>query len=202
MNGLLGVWGRNLRLWLPSLLFFLLGLGAMLFYRAVLADDAELGQARLARRGAELEALRADHQRLSDYLQKASALEDGMGSFFGVRLASEADSLTKIIAEIKSLSEQAGLLPQTITYDKETVEGENVLRRTVTFSVDGSYNELRRLINFLELSDSFLILEEVTLRGDDAGGPTLKINPQISALFLAGSPAGEPRLAAVTEEAG
>jgi len=202
MNALLGVWGRNLRLWLPALLFFLFALGALLFYRAALADDAELGQARLARRRGEVEEQRSERARVSAYLEKANALENGMGSFFGVRLASEADSLTRIIAEIKSLSEQAGLLPQSISYDRETVEGEDVLRRTVTFSVEGTYDELRKLINFLELSDSFLILEEVTLRGDDEGESELRIDLRISTLFLVGTPIDEPKLAAIGEEAG
>lgn len=184
MNGRFDAWGRNLRLWLPALVFFLAALGLLVFYRTVLADDAELGQARLARRSQELEALRAEHARVASYLERAAALEQGLTDFFGVRLASEAASLTRIIAEVKQLSRQAGLEPRQITYDRESIEGENVMRRSLVFPVEGTYQELRQLINFLELSDSFLILEEVRLRGDEAGGANLRIDLTISTLFL------------------
>ena len=177
-------WARNLRLWVPALIFFLLALGLLLFYRTALADDAELGQTRLTRRAEELEALRTDRARVESYLETAATLEEGMDQFFGVRLASEAASLTRIIAEIKALSQQAGLEPQQITYDKEAIEDEEVMRRSLVFPVEGTYQELRQLINFLELSDSFLILEEVRLRGDETGAANLRIDLVISTLFL------------------
>ena len=180
----LDAWVRNLRLWLPALLFFLLALGLLVFYRTALADDAELGQARLERRAQELATLRTERARLASYLERAAALEEGLGQFFGVRLASEAASLTRIIAEVKELSRQAGLEPQKINYDKEPIEGEEVMRRSLVFPVEGTYQELRRLINFLELSDSFLILEQVRLRGDEAGDANLRIDLTISTLFL------------------
>lgn len=181
-------WVRNLRLWLPQLVFFLLALGLLVFYRTALADDAELGQARLARRAEDLEAVRSDRERVASYLERASALEEGIEQFFGVRLTSEAASLTRIIAEIKALSQQAGLAPQQITYDKEDIEDEEVMRRSLVFPVVGNYRELRQLINFLELSDSFLILEEVRLRTDEGGGDNLRIDLVISTLFLEGNP--------------
>lgn len=184
MNGGLEAWRRNLRLWVPALAFFLVALGLLVFYRAALADDAELGQARLARRTEELETLRAERARVAGYLDRAAALETGLEDFFGVRLASEAASLTRIIAEVKQLSLQAGLEPQQITYDRESIEGESVMRRSLVFPVEGTYQELRQLINFLELSDSFLILEEVRLRGDETGTAELRIDLTISTLFL------------------
>ena len=67
-------------------------------------------------------------------------------------------------------------------------------RRTITFSVDGSYAQLRQLINFIELSDSFLILDEVSLRGNDVEGTPLRISLKLSTLFTVNSaaPAREP----------
>ena len=177
-------WTRNLRLWLPALVFFLIALGLLVFYRTALADDAELGQARLTRRAEELETLRADRRQVESYLERAAALEVGLDQFFGVRLASEAASLTRIITEIKDLSQRAGLEPQQINYDKEPVEGEEVVRHSLVFPVKGTYQELRQLINFLELSDSFLILEQVRLRSDEVGSAELRIDLTISTLFL------------------
>ena len=50
--------------------------------------------------------------------------------------------------------------------------------------MDGTYLELRKFINLLELSDSFLTLEEVTLAGETRGeGPELNIRLSLSTLF-------------------
>ena len=202
MSGALGVWGRNLRLWVPALAFFLLALGALVFYRTVLADDAEIGRSRLTRRAEELEAVRAERARVESYLGRATGLEDGMGHFYGVRLASEAASLTRLIAEIKDLSERAGLLPQQIKYDRDEIEDEDVLRRRLVFPVEGTYQQLRQLINFLEVSDSFIILEEIGLRGGaDGAEGALRIDLTISTLFLGDDGTAIAALPAASEEA-
>lgn len=196
MTSLFDRWRKNLLLWLPALVFFLIALGLLVFYRTALADDAELGQARLARRAQELETLRADRGRVESYLERAAVLETGLDQFFGVRLASEAASLTRIITEIKDLSQRAGLEPQQINYAKEAVKGEEVVRHSLVFPVKGTYQELRQLINFLELSDSFLILEQVRLQSDEAGSSELRIDLTVSTLFLDDA----VEVAAVTEE--
>ena len=56
-------------------------------------------------------------------------------------------------------------------------------RRTITFSVDGSYAQLRQLINFLELSDTFFILDQIALRGNEVEGTPLRISLSLSTLF-------------------
>ena len=64
--------------------------------------------------------------------------------------------------------------------------------RSVSFSVDGDYAGLRRFINFLELSDLFLTLEEVSLSGRTGESNVLRISLRVSTLFLAGSPEPPP----------
>ena len=88
-----------------------------------------------------------------------------------------------IIAEIKDLCDRAGIPPTSLNYERQALDGQDVSRRTITFAVIGSYAQLRQLINFLELSDSFLILDQIALRGDDIEGTPLRINLSLSTLF-------------------
>ena len=91
--------------------------------------------------------------------------------------------LTTVIATVKDLAAKAGLEPADISYGKEPIERQDLVLRTIVFRVEGTYGQLRQLINFLEISETFLILEEVSLasRADAVG--RLGIDLQISTLF-------------------
>lgn len=91
--------------------------------------------------------------------------------------------MTRVLAEIKDLCNRAGIPPSSLSYEKQVLEGQDVSRRTITFAVNGSYAQLRQLINFIELSDSFLILDQVSLRGNDVEGAPLRISLSLSTLF-------------------
>jgi len=122
------------------------------------------------------------------------ASEEGLAEFYGRRLSTEREGLTRILAEIKDLCRRSGIPPTSLAYERQELEGQDVSRRTITFSVDGSYAQLRQLINFIELSDSFLILDQVALRGKDVEETPLRISLSLSTLFTANSvaPAREP----------
>ncbi len=98
--------------------------------------------------------------------------------------------LTRILAEVRELATRSGLEPTNVNYGKEELEDHGLLRRSIEFSVEGTYLEFRRFVNLLELSDSFLVLERVGLRGGEEGGPELRIALGVSTLFT--SPEGEP----------
>ena len=122
-------------------------------------------------------------------LEAARVTGGWLMDFYGRRLSTESEALTRILAEVKDLCARAGIPPAALNYERQVVEGQDVSRRTITFAVEGTYAQLRQLINFLELSDSFLILDQVALRGNDVAGSSLRINLSLSTLFTASSAA-------------
>ncbi len=200
------VWGRHPRIWAPALTFLLVNAILLVVYRVGFAEEAEMGRARLARRSAELEALTAERASLAQVVARAGEIENGLDDFYEVRLATENLALTRIIAEVKDLSRRAGLVPAQIDYQRETFEEEDLLRRSIEFPVRGDYAALRRLVNFLELSDSFLVLESVALREESDEVATLDIALQIATLFstadAGGGDAPAPADPSSSEEAG
>ncbi len=191
MNGPTDVWRLHLRLWLPALVFVLLNLAMLSAYRLVYAGQAQLRKARVERSRDRLEQVGAEREKLEGLVSRAVASQAAIDGFYRERLASERQRLTAVIAEVKRLASTAGLEPSTISYDRQELEEHGLLKRSIVFSVEGSYMELRRLINMLELTDSFLVLEQVGLSGRGPGGAGLRIDLRISTLFA--SPASEMR---------
>lgn len=187
-------WRRNLWLWLPAAVFFLLTVVLLGVFALEFADETQVARTRLARRTEELDVIRAQRERAQGIVEKVRASEEGLADFYGRRLSTEREGLTRILAEIKNLCRLSGIPPTSLAYERQALEGQDVSRRTITFSVDGSYAQLRQLINFIELSDSFLILDEVSLRGNDVEGTPLRISLKLSTLFTVNSaaPAREP----------
>ena len=180
-------WRQNLRLWLPPAFLFLLMVAFLSVFGLKFSDEAEVARSRLSRRSEQLDTVRAKRERAESTAEQIRASEAGLADFYGRRLSSESRALTRIIAEIKDLCERAGIPPNSLSYGRDTVEGQDVFRRTITFSVDGSYAQLRQLINFIELSESFLILDQVALSGNDVEGP-LRISLKLSTLFTTNTP--------------
>ena len=188
------IWRRHLRGWLPPLLVVLVGLAALLVYRLAFAGEARAGGRQLERREAEVLRLTQERERTERLVDRLRANQESIERFRGERLATEAERLTRVIAEVKELAKRAGVEPSSIRYPQERLREVGLTRRSVSFSVDGDYAGLRRFINFLELSDMFLTLEEVSLAGRSGESNALRISLRVSTLFLAGSP--EPRPAA------
>ena len=173
----------------------LLALAAALLiaFFAKFADEAEVARTRLERRTQQLEQVRSQRLRAEAVLEQIQASEEGLADFYGRRLSSESEALTRIIAEIKDLCQRAGIPPTALNYERQTIEGQDLARRTITFAVDGTYVQLRQLINLLELSDSFLILDQISLRGNDVEGSPLRISLRLSTLFTSGDPSVKSR---------
>lgn len=179
-------WRKEIKLWLPALVLVVVNLGALGVYRIFLADNVEA-------RTRRIERARAEHDRLADQRQRAEAMaakaernQRQLTAMYKNRLRTEEQRITKVIAEVKSLAERAGLDPPRINYPDEPIESHGLLKRSIVFGVDGTYLALRRFINFLELTDSFVTLEELR-PGEtyDAQRSRLSISLRISTLFVA-----------------
>ena len=110
--------------------------------------------------------------------------------------STEAERLTRLITEVKRLSQRSGLVPKSISYPEETLEEYGLVRMSLVFGVQGTYPQLRMLVNLLERSDLFLVLERVGLGGSQES--TLNISLEISTFFASDPDALERRARART----
>lgn len=192
------IWRQRLWIWVPALVFFLANATAFTVYRFGFADRVQSLEEDLDREQKELAPLAARRQELERLLARSRRNQQEIARLYSESFATRSQRLTGITAEVKSLARKAGLDPQTLSYPEQAIEEYGLVKRSFAFPVEGTYLELRRFINLLELSSSFLTLEEIQLSGGgEEDGAELRMTLRLSTLFAleAGEapPPGAPR---------
>jgi hypothetical protein len=163
---------------LANLLFFVTY--RVRFQQRVEAQDVRLDQTREQLAGARAARTAAERE-LSVYRQIVTTVDTVYDDWWG----SPQDRLAPLLIELRSLAKRSGLVPRSISYSQaEARQESDTSSLTIAFAVAGSYDQIRRLINLLELSDQFVIIDEITL--GQASDQTLHLNIRLRTLF--GSP--------------
>jgi len=186
------IWRRRLWVWLPAALFFLANASAWTVYKLGYAGQVEGVEQSLADRTRQRETLLAQRREHEALVERVRTNRAQVVELYDERFSTRRHRLTAVTAEIKDLAGKAGLAPSSFAYPEEEIEDYGLVKRSFVFSVEGTYVELRKFINLLELSPSFLTVEQVQLAGT-AEGPELRISMIVSTLFSSeASPGGEP----------
>jgi Tfp pilus assembly protein PilO len=139
--------------------------------------NAQLQEAKRARSTAE--------RQVAEYKK----IQRDVDEVYEARWSTQAQRLTSIIAEVKGLAAASNLTPPTFSFSqtapKSITAGEKAYAAAtqmgISFTVQGSYQQVRRLINSIEMSDQFLIIEQIGLSADS--GDKLSMNLQLKTLF-------------------
>lgn len=103
--------------------------------------------------------------------------------------ATPEDRLTPLILEMRDLATRSNLIPRAIFYDQSEAErGLGTESLAISFSVQGSYSQVRRLINLIEISSQFVIIDEISLSGQTAADSALRLNIRLRTLFRQTAP--------------
>ena len=184
MSHAIEVWRQRASRWVPALAFFVLMVAGFLFYLLNYAGEGAGLERRLGTARGELAEVDERVAELEGDLKNALENSERVRSLYEVGLATEKEKLTKIIAEVKRLAQLSGLEPRRINYPTQEIEDFDLVKRSISFPVVGTYGQLRKMINLLELSDHFLTLEGIQLREADDRGTTLRIQLDVSTLFF------------------
>ncbi len=166
--------------WLAPLVVLLVNVGVLSTYRSLYSGRVDvLGEA-IAEETAQLEKIASQQAQVAALVERADAAEKGIASLYEDRFATESERLTAVIREVRELASRAGVVPDRISYPEEVFEDFGLIKRSLEFTVDGSYQELRLFVNYLEQSESFLVLESLGLQDGDT---ELRIRTTLSTLF-------------------
>jgi len=140
--------------------------------------QGRLQQARRARITAE--------QQLTAYKKVQTDLQ----VLYNERWATPMQRLTTLIDEVKKLSAASHLEPPSYAFsssETKTTSVKGSIGTTtvgITYTVVGTYEQIRRLINLLELSDQFVIIDGINLVSNGvAADKTLTLNIRLKTLF-------------------
>lgn len=110
----------------------------------------------------------ASEQQYATYRKTQKDLQ----AIYNDRWATQPQRLTALINEVKRLATATDMVPPLYSFarsESETKNGIGTTTVSINFTVHGTYAQVRRLINLLELSDQFIIIEAVGLAGAPAG---------------------------------
>ena len=165
---------------LPAALF-VVNVGVLGFYQLRYAGQVGEMQGLIDAETAELHRVEAQRRALSGLVERARSGREGIEALYTEYFSTESARLTATIREVKDLAAKAGLQrAESISYPDEDVEDYGLLKRSLVFSVQGSYAQLRQFVNLLELSESFVVLEQINVSGVS---PNLNVSLRISTLF-------------------
>lgn len=125
----------------------------------------------------------AAEQQLAAYRKVQQDIKD----VYDNRWSTEAARLAPLIQEVKRLAVASQLVPQAYTF-AHMAGAPEASTVGITFGVQGTYQQVRRLINLLELSQQFVIIDQIALSNNADG--LLTLNLHVKTLFRnTGAPA-------------
>jgi Tfp pilus assembly protein PilO len=176
------IWRQRLWIWVPALVFFLANAGAFAVYKLGYAGRIESLQETLDSQRQTVKKQAGDRKQMETMIALVQTNATQIEQLYLDRLSTRSQRMTKITAEVKDLARQAGLVPKSINYPEEEIQEYRLIRRSFVFSVEGTYAGLRKLIDLLASSHSFLTLDEATVV-NNTQGKELRIDLTISTLF-------------------
>lgn len=164
MTGARGdIWRQRLWVWATALVFVALNGIGLLVYLFAYSDRVKTLEVDLSDQGKRQAEVHAAHLHSEDLLRQARLNRERILQLYDEHFSTRRRRLTGVTAEVKELAKRSGLVPRSITYPEEQIQQYGLIKRSFIFAVDGTYADLRKFINLLELSDSFLTLEDVAL---------------------------------------
>lgn len=147
--------------------------------------DTELEDAR-----ANLAAQEKRHRDAGDRIVSRETTVDDLRLVYDDHWATKDERLAALIVELQQLARRSGLEPPTRNYDVEestsretAISGAEAL--TVSFVVKGRYEEIRNLINLIELSRHFLIIDAITITRTSGDSEEISLTLAIRTVFKA-----------------
>lgn len=151
-------------------------------YESRLSDLAS----RLDQTKAQLQEAR--HARVAAEAQLAAyrKAQNDIRQIYDVEWSTEPQRLTSFIGEVMRLGAMSKLAPRTYSFTGTATKGPkstgtNAVEVGVAFPVEGTYEQVRRLINLLEVSDQFVIIDQIGL--SSSTGDKLSVTIRVKTLF-------------------
>lgn len=153
-------------------------------YRVRQQERIDSLRSRRAQLEDELRRTTEQRDRTRQQIAAVAQLERELDTIFNQTWGEPDERLTPLLRELNTLASRSGLQPPSRAYSNEqtTREGE-ATAMTISFNVRGSYEQLRRMINLIESSEQYVVIDSLSLSGDAQSGDQLQISLQLRTLF-------------------
>jgi len=158
-------WKRLVAVWLPAVILCLAA--AFLYGWQTSESGGRRANVReeIAELEAELDRMESLQQATSGDRARVVALEQQFSKLYGEVFGNLDERLTGILRSVGSASRNAGLLPGSFSYSAREDKTTGFIRFSIGFSVSGEYQNIRQMLNELQASPEFLVVENLSLSG-------------------------------------
>lgn len=146
----------------------------------------ELDARRDAVRG-ELEAARRTRLAAEQQVAGYRKVEKDVRQIYDAEWSTQSQRLTLFISEVMRLGVASQLVPKSYSFTGSTsskankAAGSYATEVGMAFTVEGTYQQVRRLINLMEVSDQFVIIDQIGLTSEN--GEKLTMTIRVKTLF-------------------
>jgi len=138
---------------------------------------------------AELNALKRQHALMAADVTRAETIrttlpeiEQQCDGFFKQNFRPIASGYSSVISDFGTLSRGAGLQAENLNFHQHDADKRGVTEVDISAVVTGDYSSVVRFVNNLEHSDTFYVLDGLSLANSGSGG-LLRLNLQLRTYF-------------------
>ena len=160
-------WKRLVAVWLPAVI-------ACVAAVALYAWQTSESGGRRAQVRSQIDELESEIARLDRLLlatttdrDRVAELEQQFSHLYADVFGDLNDRLTNILRAVGSATRNAGLLPDSFAYSADEERGTGFIRFGIRFSVEGEYGQIRQMLAELQASPEFLVVQNLSLSGDE-----------------------------------
>jgi Tfp pilus assembly protein PilO len=164
------------------MLFFVANLVLLSTYKLRYSGQVQSLDERLHQQESRRKDLDKQREELLGMLNQLQVNDAAVHQLYDERFSTRRRRLVGVSAEVQEMAAKAGLQPKAISFPEEEIQDYDLIKRSYVFTVQGTYANLRRFVQQLELSRSFITLEEIAVTGDP-DGPGLRMDLALSTLF-------------------
>ena len=93
---------------------------------------------------------------------------------------------TRLVGDLQTLADDSGLDLDQVSYEHKPEKGSDLLRSTVTFTLEGQYRDIKQFIHALEQSSRLIIINEIGLQSVGQEGTDVKLQLSLDTFFRTG----------------
>ena len=160
-------WKRLVAVWLPAVM-------ACVAVVALYVWQTSESGGRRAQVRSQIDELESEIARLDELLvatttdrDRVAELERQFSHLYADVFGDLNDRLTDILRAVGSATRNAGFLPDSFAYSADEERGTGFIRFGVRFSVEGEYGQIRQMLAELQASPEFLVVQNLSLSGDE-----------------------------------
>ncbi len=189
MTGGFRPWRHLLGLWLPAVLLCLGNVGLYSWLSSDSMGRAAQLEGQLAEHEASLVRLRHLQRLAAEERAQVEALDAEVKRLHNEVFGRLDDRLTNILIAAGSAARDSGLNVGRYSYSWSEEKTLDLHRFEIKFDVVGEYGQVRRLLAALQASPEFLVVDNLTLAGDElATSRELRISVRLATYLAEGDP--------------